>query len=61
MRRLGMLACILCMLLGLGRVLFALCVIILAVRLGSGSMGLRRGLVMFRRLVMSVFHFDFSC
>jgi hypothetical protein len=45
----------------LGRVLFALGVVILTVRLGSGAMGFRRRLVMFRRLVMSVFHFVFSC
>jgi hypothetical protein len=61
MRRLGMLACILCVLLSLGCVLFALGVVILAVRLRSGAMGLRRGFVMLRRLVVGVFHFDFSC
>jgi hypothetical protein len=55
MRRLGMLACILCVLLSLGRVLFALGVVILTVRLGSGAMGLRRRLVMFRRLVVASF------
>jgi hypothetical protein len=59
-RRLGMLVCILCVLLGLSRVLFALGVVILAVRLGSGAVGLRGSLVMFRRLVVGVFHFDFS-
>jgi hypothetical protein len=29
------------------------------VSFGSGTMGLCRGLVMFRRLVVCVFHFDF--
>jgi hypothetical protein len=53
-----MLVCILRVLLGLARVLLALGVVILAVRLGSGTMGLRRGFVMLRRLVVGVFHFD---
>jgi hypothetical protein len=53
-----MFARILCVLLGLGRMLFALSVIILSMRLGSGTMGLRRGFVMFGRFVVGVFHFD---
>ena len=56
-----MLVCILRVLLGLVRVLFALGVVILAVRIGSGTMGLRRGFVMLRRLVVGFFHSDFSC
>src|ERR1700759_3483864 len=59
MRRLGMLVCILGVLLSLVRVLFALGVVILAVRFGSGAMGLRRSFVMFCRLVVGVFHLDF--
>jgi hypothetical protein len=58
-RRLGMLVGILCMLLGLSRVLLALGMIALAVRLGSSPMGLCCRFMMFRRLVVSVFHFDF--
>jgi hypothetical protein len=42
--------------LGLLRVLFALGVIILAMRLGSGAMRLRRILVVLGCLVVSVFH-----
>jgi len=58
-RCLGKLACILRVLLGLGRVLFALGMVVLAVSFGGGTMGLRRGLVMFRRLVVCIFHGDF--
>ncbi len=54
-----MFAGVLRVLLGLGRVLFALGMIVLAVSFGSGAMRLCRGLVMFRRLVVSVFHVDF--
>jgi hypothetical protein len=61
LRRLGMLVCVLRVLLGLVRVLLPLGVVILPVRLGSGTMGLRRGFVMLCRLVVGVFHFDFSC
>ncbi len=50
---------ILCMLLGLSRMLLTLGMIALAVRLGSSPMGLCRRFMMFRRLVVSVFHFDF--
>jgi len=57
-RRLGMLVCVLGVLLGLSRVLLTLAMIILAVRVGSGAVGLCRGLVMFRRLVVRVFHFE---
>jgi hypothetical protein len=61
LRRLGMLACILRVLLGLVRIFLALDVVILAVSLGSGTMRLCRGLVMFRRLVVCVLHVVFSC
>jgi hypothetical protein len=60
-RDLGMLTCVLRILLGLGRVLLTLGVVIPAVRLGGGAMGLRCGLVMFRRFVVFVFHVVFSC
>src|SRR5271170_6454990 len=55
-----MFVCVLRMLLGLGGVLLALGMVILAMRIGSSTMGLRCGFVMFRRLVVCVFHFDFS-
>jgi hypothetical protein len=55
-----MLIRVLRVLLGLGSVLFALGMIVPAMRLGSGAMGLCCGLVMFRRLVVCVFHFVFS-
>ncbi|HEX3504698.1 MAG TPA: hypothetical protein VHU22_15015, partial [Xanthobacteraceae bacterium] len=58
-RRLGMLARALCVLLGLGRVLLALDMVVLAVSFGGGTMRLCRGLVMLRRLVVFVFHVDF--
>ena len=51
---------ILRVLLGLGSVLFALGMIILAVSFCGCAMGLCSGFVMFRRLVMRVFHFNFS-
>lgn len=54
-----MLACVLRVLLGLGRVLLALGMVILAVSFGGGTMRLCRGLVMFRRLVVCVFHVVF--
>jgi hypothetical protein len=54
-----MLAGVLRVLLGLGRVLLALGMVVLAVSFGGGTMRLCRGLVMFRRLVVSVFHVDF--
>ena len=54
-----MLACVLRVLLGLGRVLLALDMVVLTVSFGGGTMGLRRGLVMFRRLVVCIFHVDF--
>jgi hypothetical protein len=56
-----MLVCVLRVLLGLGRVLLAFGMVILAVKVGSGAMGLCRGFVMFRRSVVCVLHFDFSC
>jgi hypothetical protein len=56
-----MLTGILRVLLGLARMFLALGVVIAVVRLGSRTMGLRRGFVMFRCLVVSVFHVDFSC
>ena len=56
-----MLIRVLRVLLSLGSVLFALGMVILAVRLGGGTMGLCRRFVMFRRLIVCVFHFDFSC
>jgi len=56
-----MLICVLRVLLGFDSVLLTLGMVILAVRLGSGTMGLCRRFVMFRRLIVCVFHFDFSC
>ena len=56
----GMLACILRVLLGLGRMLFALGMVVLAVSFGGSTMRLCRRLVMFRRLIVRVFHFGFS-
>ena len=47
------------MLLGLGRVLLAFGMLIPAMRLGGGAMGLCSGLVKFGRLVVWLFHFDF--
>jgi hypothetical protein len=60
-RGLGMLVGALRVLLGLVRIFLALDVVVLAVSLGGGTMGLCRGLVMFRRLVVCVFHVEFSC
>ena len=60
-RRFGMLVCILRVLLGLGSVLFALGMVVLAVRFSGRTVGLCSGVVMFRRLVVRVFHFNFSC
>ena len=60
-RRLGVLIGVLRMLLGLGRMLFSLGMVILAVGICSGTMGLCCGLVVFRRLVVRVFHVGFSC
>jgi hypothetical protein len=54
-----MLAGVLRVLLGLGRVFLALGVVVLAVRFGSSTMRLCRGFVVFRRLVVCVFHFCF--
>ena len=54
-----MLTCILRVLLGLGCVLLALGMIVLAVSFGGGTMRLCRRLVMFRRLIVCVFHVDF--
>jgi hypothetical protein len=56
-----MLVCVLRVLLGFGSVLLTLGMVILGVRLGGGTMGLCRRFVMFRRLIVCVFHFDFSC
>jgi hypothetical protein len=60
-RRLRILVCVLRVLLGFGSVLLTLGMVILGVRLGGGTMGLCRRFVMFRRLIVCVFHFDFSC
>jgi hypothetical protein len=54
-----MLVRILRVLLGLGRVLLALGMVVLAMSFCSGTMRLRGGLVMFRSLVVFVFHFGF--
>ena len=54
-----MLVCVLRVLLGVSRVLLALGMVVLAVRLGGGKMGLYCGLVMFRYLIVCIFHFDF--
>jgi hypothetical protein len=58
-RRLGMLVCVLRVLLSLGRVLLALGMVVLAVSVGGGTMRLCRGLVMFRSLIVCVFHVEF--
>jgi hypothetical protein len=60
-RRFGMLIRILRMLLGLGSVLFTFGMVILAVSFGGSPMGLCSGFVMFRRLVVFIFHVDVSC
>ena len=52
---LALLAGILRMLLCVGRMLFALHVVVLSMLLGGGAMGLGGILMMFRRLIMSVF------
>jgi len=51
-----MLIRVLRVLLSLGSVLFALAMLILAMSLGGGTMGLCSGFVMFRSLVVFVFH-----
>lgn len=61
LRRLGMLAGILRVLLGLGRIFLALGVVVTAVSRGRGTMRLCCGFVMFRCLVVCVFHVEFSC
>jgi hypothetical protein len=48
-------------LLGLGGVLFALGMVILALRLGGCTMRLCSRFVVFRGLAVCVFHVDFSC
>ena len=58
-RCLGMLACVLRVLLSLGRVLLALGMVVLTVSFCGGTMRLCRGLVMFRCLIVCVFHVDF--
>jgi hypothetical protein len=55
-RRLGLLVGALRVLLGLGRILLAFDMVVLAMRLGGDTMGLCRRFVMFRRLVVRVFH-----
>jgi hypothetical protein len=55
-----MLIRVLRVLLGLGSVLFALGMVILAMSFSGSTMGVCSGFVMFRRLVMCVFHFIFS-
>jgi hypothetical protein len=52
---LALLAGILRMLLGVGRMFLALHVVVLSVLLGRGAMGLGGILVMFRRLIVGVF------
>jgi hypothetical protein len=61
LRGLGMLVGILRVLLGLVRMFLALGVVIAAMSRGRGTMRLRSGFVMFRRLVVCVFHVEFSC
>jgi hypothetical protein len=61
LRGLGMLVCILRVLLGLVRMLLALGVVVAVVSRGCGAMRLCRGFVMFRCLVVCVFHVEFSC
>ena len=61
LRGLGMLVGILRVLLGLVRILLALGVVVAAVSRGRGTMRLCRGFVMFRRLVVCIFHVEFSC
>ena len=61
LRRLGMLAGILRVLLGLVGMLLALGVVVAAVSRGRGTMRLRRGFMMFRCCVVCVFHVEFSC
>jgi len=56
-----MLVRVLRVLLGLGRVFLTLGMVILAVRFGCRAMGLRCGFVMFRCLVVGVFHVVSSC
>jgi hypothetical protein len=56
-----MIAGVLRMLLGLAGMFLALGVIVLAVRIGGGTMGLCCGLVMFRRFVVCVFHVISRC
>ena len=58
-RGFGMIIRVLRVLLGLGRVLLALDMVVLAVSFGGGTMRLCRGLVMFRGLIVCVFHVDF--
>ena len=58
-RRFGMFVRILRVLLGLGSVLFALGMVVLAVSLSGCTMRLCSRLVMFRRLVVLVLHFKF--
>jgi hypothetical protein len=60
MRRLGMFLCGLRLLPGLGRMLLALGMVILFVRIGGGAVGLRGRLVMFRRRVVCVFQGNLS-
>jgi hypothetical protein len=60
-RRFGMFVCILGVLLGLGSVLFALGMVVLAVSFSGCTMRLCSRFVMFRRLVVRVLHFNFSC
>ena len=60
-RCLGMLVGVLRVLLGLGCMLLTFGMVIPVVGFGSSAMGLRCGFVMFRRLVVRVFHVDFSC
>jgi hypothetical protein len=59
--RLGMLIGILRVLLGLGRIFLALGVVVAAVSRGRGTMRFCCGFVMFRCLVVCVFHVKFSC
>jgi hypothetical protein len=60
MRGFGLFLCGLRLLPGLGRMLLALGVVVLAVRIRGRAVCLCGGLVMFRRLVVCIFHGGFS-
>src|SRR5271170_150717 len=60
-RCLGMFVCVLRVLLSLCCVLFALGMIVLPMRISGCAMRLCCGFMLFRRLVVCVFHFGYSC